>query len=1000
MKKFSVVFFYLMILTPFLLPAQSYQGRLRTATDHFVFIYEEKDTAAVRELVTFAENVYGEVTAYFDYYPDRVFVIVNGRTDDSNGYYSPLPDKMEFFIASPSGPWMGALTTNWLHVLFVHEFTHYVHLTYGKGFYGALARVFGTLATSPLAFHVPGWMIEGITTTLETRLTEGGRGRNPFFEFLYKAPIMEDTLFSMWQAAYRGVYPPRGRIYIAGYLMIDYMMDTFGEDVFEKINREYAKFPLFGAWTAIRKVTGKPAKEIFTDMKSFYERKYEPFKALPNGEVLAPKEFGNYYLPLITDKGLVTYRSTQNRPPALIFFDPETGSEQKLLEVYLSDEYSFTAESSGKKVIFAAASDNYAHPSGTESISDLYLLETETGRTKRLTKNAHLRHPALSPDGSVLVAVRTAGSYHHLVTVNMSNGAVNALYEREQAFMYSPVFSPDGNRLAFTMNLRGMQDIYLLEFNEAGVNGNSQPEIRPLMGTDFPGEYNPRWADQKTIIFSSDRTGNLSLYRASFPQDTPHSQQEAVRGGVASIYALLVDPIAALGGIVYGKDIIYASYSSRGFTLKRKSLTDTPGLAGNMENGRQTEAIVPDGKDPPPVYVWKEIGPTRAYVDLPRPVLWLPIPFLTFAGNPYLPFGADLGIGLIGLAKSPLQRVSVQALAGVYPRIMQPFAQLDLSISLPPLTFSYNLIHDYKLKGEVVGGTYSQNTANSLKITAALLSTQGPRFYRSVNLWTGLSHTFSVESYVPFTVADSLGLASSAAAGSETPAVVLTADHDLTLSFGASVSLSAPSAARDLSAPGIAAGLRFDIPLALYPDDPGGMAVSGIAVGAIPLFTQRIFVRLGIRESYIPPSLISVYGHNTFPRGGGFGSGISTLSHPLALLGALDFGYTLAVLDLPLLFGFNIQHIGMNIHVETEAGFSLANGSVLGNYIYPGLELNVLFGHPTFRLPLSFGLAFRINRINPALFDPSKDISPYLVMSFNSFTAGFDSCEKAKDPVL
>ncbi|TFG63336.1 MAG: hypothetical protein E4H36_05860, partial [Spirochaetales bacterium] len=618
MKKFPALMIFLLTFAPFLLSAEPYRGRLQTETEHFLFIYEEKDTDAVRELVTFAENVYTRVTAYFGYHPERVYVIVNGRTDDANGSYSPMPSRLELYISSPSAPLMGTRTANWLEILFTHEFTHWVHLTYGPGFYGSLARVFGELSTAPLGFHIPGWMTEGIAINIETMFTEGGRGRNPFFEIYYKAPVMEGNLFSLWQAAYGSIYPPRGRVWVAGYMIVHYMMETYGENVFAEINHEYAEFPLFGAWSAIHKITGKRMKDIFADMKLFYEDRFAACREIPDGRRITPPGYGNYYLPLAADKGLIAYRSTLKSPPALVLLDPATNGENKLLDVYLFDEYSYTADSAGNTVVFAASETDYASPAGRDSISDLYLFDTASGRVRRLTKGAHLRHPAMSPDGSALAAVQMTGSYSRLVLVDPESGVLSPLYEQDQASMFTPAFSPDGNRLAFVMNLRGMQDIYLLQPGP-GAGGPETAGARPVTGTDYAGDYVPRWADNGTILFCSDRSGSLELYTVKTGGMEAGEQEEAV--------PLLQDPVAAMGGIMYGGDIIYSSYTSRGFTLKAKPFSrGSTAPAGKPPAG--------GNETPPPVRAWKDIESVKRYIDFPRPVLWVPVPAVTYAGNP------------------------------------------------------------------------------------------------------------------------------------------------------------------------------------------------------------------------------------------------------------------------------------------------------------------------------------------------------------------------------
>ena len=112
-----------------------------------------------------------------------------------------------------------------------------------RGFFHALSRVFGADARWGTAVFLPGWMLEGPTTNLETIFTVGGRGRNPFFEMQYEAPVIEGDLFSLAQASYASAFPPSGRIYVAGYVLVDHLLKTFGEDVFTRIMDDYLRLP-------------------------------------------------------------------------------------------------------------------------------------------------------------------------------------------------------------------------------------------------------------------------------------------------------------------------------------------------------------------------------------------------------------------------------------------------------------------------------------------------------------------------------------------------------------------------------------------------------------------------------------------------------------------------------------------------------------------------------------------------------------------------------------
>ena len=197
-----------------------------------------------------------------------------------------------------------------------------------RGFFFALSRVFGADAAGAHFAFLPGWMIEGPSTNTETIFTDGGRGRNPLFEMYYKAPVEEGKLFSLEQAAYDSAFPPSGRIYVGGYMLVDFLLTTYGEDTFRRIMEQYLGFPFFGPWAAIQKVTGKSASEVFADLKKHLEEKYGPSLSVPSGTLITPSRPGSWIHPVVTERGLYVYSSPQDHFPPSSGTIPQTGRKR------------------------------------------------------------------------------------------------------------------------------------------------------------------------------------------------------------------------------------------------------------------------------------------------------------------------------------------------------------------------------------------------------------------------------------------------------------------------------------------------------------------------------------------------------------------------------------------------------------------------------------------------------------------------------------------------
>ncbi len=709
-------------------------------TEHFLFIFEPRDRASVNELLTFAEPVYQRITGFFHSYPKKVRVIIRGRIDEANGFSTFLPMHIELYLTAPTDHFLGARTESWLKILLTHELTHYVHASMDRGFFYVLSRVFGADAAGAHFAFLPGWMIEGPSTNTETIFTAGGRGRNPLFEMSYKAPVEEGKLFSLEQAAYGSAFPPSGRIYVGGYTLVNFLLSTYGEDTFQRIMDQYLGFPFFGPWAAIRKVTGKSASEVFADLKRHLEDKYQASLSIQTGKLVTPQRPGDWVHPLVTDRGLYVFRTSLDHFPAIVRYDPASGKEE-VIHTVVNEGLSFTATRDGKTLFFSSLTQTWPDPVDAQIVSDLYRQDVTTGTVEQITRGAHLWQPCVSPDGTQLVAVQGFGPYSRLVSVDTATGALRVLISWAEGNVYTPAFSPDGRRLAFTLNLRGFQDVYVADYqalvqasgilpdNRSPVGDVNREAAKPVLGPDPFGEYFPSFVDDDNVLFSSDRGGSLSLYRASL--------------ATGEVVKVLDDPVAAISGVVDGDSLIYSSYSSSGRCLKAVALSSL-----------QSEQIPQDQtktEEYPEAYTWTGASaPSRGYTDWPAPLLWLPYPTITRTG-PGSP-GVEIGLGAAAYGASLLGTTTWLANAGWSFASQQPFAGLSLTTALGPFQAGLSSQLGYQYTD-----TYTQTVDSSVSLSLPVINDSRFDTARALSVSLGLRNLAELDSSVPFTFAQAAG---------------------------------------------------------------------------------------------------------------------------------------------------------------------------------------------------------------------------------------------------
>ncbi|HEQ71592.1 MAG TPA: hypothetical protein ENN69_03805 [Spirochaetia bacterium] len=914
-------------------------------TEHLVFIYRETDREAARELTGCAEEVYQKVTAFFDHFPDEVRCVLVGEVDLANGMYVPVPHHLRLYLRAPTGPWMGARTESWLRILLLHELTHYVDMKAGRGLFYVLSLLFGEGAQSGAAAFLPPWTYEGIAVTLETEFSRGGRGRNPFFLLPARAFLLDDVPLTLGHLEYASPYPPPSRYYLFGYLFIDYLRRTYGPDVYQKIRDRFLSFPLAGPWAALRAVTGKHQDRLWEEMREDLAARWGEDAPQADGRAFTPATIADYHAPVLAAGNWFLYREAADRAPAVILLDPETGVERVLLEMLLTDDHSFNVSADGRTLVWAAADYRFGSLDRYRVTSDLYLADIEWRDTlpaaarhsRRLTQGLHLWHPVLSPDGKRLFAVQGVGSFSRLVEVHMENGSVSVLYEESGADVYHPRISPDGGRLVFVRNLRGLQDIFLCEVGESRGNTNS---IRPLFTIDRAGDYYPRFSDTDTVLFTSDREETLAVY--------------SVRVDGTRLTRLLQERIGAFDAVMTDAGLVYASYRKNGYCLR---------IAGTDEIS-PLPLPRPPTESPAPPFPRPEMS-SRPYVDLPEFQLWLPN-----AGLMNLDGAWHVAVGAYVYFASFLGTTVLDASVLYYPSLEQPAAVIRFTTEAGPFDLSYTAFHTYQAGYSGTTLVFQERFGQQLVAALPLVNGYSGTAWDYVALFAGLAHTYLLENDDGFLFLNGFAPGAVATGNIVAPLVGISMSH-----------IPDKGAAAFFPPWAVKLTLSGTAPLPLFAETASGISVQGRGSFSLPGLWPLSSFSIGLAAGYTSPALLGTA--TPAPRGLFPAESQEETGRVLA---ALDYRFTVAYTDAPLVAGFHLDGLGAGVHGEMIAEFDPAAGRAeLDPYLYTGVELIILGGIGNFSLPIGIGLAARFDATGSRSFDPGRDIAVYYFFSLDSF---------------
>lgn len=514
--------------------------------------FHEETEAQARKVAAYCDIAVHYNAAILASYPsEKIEIVVSDATDFENGFAITVPyNRVNLFTVGPSSASQLGFTSDSLELLVIHEVFHIVHLEISSGIPAFFNRVFGKFW--PPNQIVPTWLVEGMAVYAETKLTTGGRIRSPLLDARLRLAALEGDLWEFDDLTNVSRRTPGGTgAYLYGGRFLAVLAAEHGEDIFAQFAHEYGSTPIpYAIERTWKTTTGIDLSHEYTAFLASLRQDAERIKAnvearggpTPTrrltrlGREISRARFQGDELwvaasPLVGRSGLFSLG------------DIRQGEPQPTPLARLHTVADFVPLDDDRALI--GMPDRYRN---NFTYFDLAIVD-RNAPIRWVTRGKRLQEPDLFPDHSRAVAAERTGAGSAIVVVDLASGNVEDLVRYQGAnWAYTPMVSPDGTTVAFSLLKRGgAREIMLVDVATKAVTQLTDDAVEDRDPTFTP--------DGKALVFSSAREGVFNLFH--FDLETSVVTRITDTLGAATLPTVTPD----------GKAVIYADMTLDGIEL-------------------------------------------------------------------------------------------------------------------------------------------------------------------------------------------------------------------------------------------------------------------------------------------------------------------------------------------------------------------------------------------------------------------------------------------------
>ena len=393
-------------------------------------------------------------------------IVLQNRGTIANGFVQLAPKKSQFYTTPPQY----FDSQDWLNNLAVHELRHVAQfdkITKGKPRTFLQEIYFGYIGIS-----APVWFYEGDAVSIETSLTNAGRGRQPAWIMPYRTSLLNGKNFSYSKAYFGSNKDQTPGFYQLGYLMVSNLRKEFGKGIADSLLSDLQKKPLrpYPFSNSLKKYTGFNTNKYFKKTQEQLRTAWQAQDSLVKPEnytsLNEPAKFAsNYFLPTaIENNKILALKQTKADVSGFVLIN-EDKTETQLFKIAYQEQPWFSYANG----ILVWDEIRFDPRYKQRSYSTICLYDFTTNRKKKISTKTRLFSPSLSANGKKLIAVQVDLSNHfNLVEIDINNGKILKTYPNPKNFvLQTPALNDDGSQISWiSVNENGKS----LWINENGTN--------------------------------------------------------------------------------------------------------------------------------------------------------------------------------------------------------------------------------------------------------------------------------------------------------------------------------------------------------------------------------------------------------------------------------------------------------------------------------------------------------------------------------------------------